>query len=253
MQRQSLFKHKKKCTFLKEEEEKIVEDKKEEGSNYKDLLILAMTEMSEMRKENNELVSKMATEMTEMRKEMTEMIPKIGNNNNNNNNNKTFNLQVFLNEDCKDALNMTDFLKTLHVSQADLIDLGTNGFVESTARILIKGLSKLDITKRPIHCSDLKRETLYIKDNDVWTKESDNKENMKRMVLQIQGSNFKEIADWVEKRPWCSGPGNDDHEMYMEMIGNTAGLKYKDNKIVNKIVKKVAKEVMIDRQSIMMH
>ena len=162
-------------------------------------------------------------------------------------------IQVFLNEDCKDALNMTDFLKTLHVSQADLIDLGTNGFVESTARILIKGLSKLDITKRPIHCSDLKRETLYIKDNDVWTKESDNKENMKRMVLKIQGSNFEEISDWVEKRPWCSGPGNDDHEMYMEMIGNTAGLKYKDNKIVNKIVKKVAKEVMIDRQSIMMH
>lgn len=90
---------------------------------------------------------------------------------NNNYNNKTFNLQIFLNETCKDALNISDFVSSLHLHLGDLENTGQNGFVESISNIFIKGLKELEVTKRPVHCSDLKRETLYIKEQDRWGKE----------------------------------------------------------------------------------
>ena len=168
--------------------------------------------------------------------------------NNTNNTNNNFNLQVFLNEDCKDALNIMDFISSLQIQLKDLEATGKMGFAESTTNLLIEGLKGLDITKRPIHCSDLKRETLYIKDNDVWEKETDNKEKMTRAVKYLQKESFGVIPDWVKEHPGCARGDNRHNDEYMEIVGNTAGV---DNiKDVNKIVKKVAKEVIIDKKNI---
>ena len=239
-----LSRHKIICDFEEKEEEneeiknEIVENK-ENDLNYKEVINTLINE-------NKQLF----TLMEKQQEQMGELIPKIGNITNNTNNtnntiNNNFNLNVFLNEDCKDALNISDFMSSLQVSFDDLISLGTTGFTESATKLLIKGLSELDITKRPIHCSDLKRETLYIKDNDVWEKESENKDRVKKMIKCVQQSNFRAIPDWVKANPGCTKQFGKNHEMYMEIVGNTAGLK--DSKIINKIMKKVAKEVFIDK------
>ena len=182
--------------------------------------------------------------MKEQQKQINEMIPKIGNNNTTNNN--QFNLQIFLNEKCKDALNITDFIDSLQIQMEDLVNTGKLGFAESTSQLLIKGLNELEVTKRPIHCSDLKRETLYIKDNDVWEKESENKEKMTKAVRHLQKESFGVIPDWVKEHPGCARGDNKNNDLYMEIVGNTAGVdKVKD---VNKIVKKLAKETVIDKK-----
>ena len=136
--RNSLWYHKKKCEY-EEKMEEIQEEKKEENDlNYKEMFL-------EMVNENKEL-----------HKTMRDIIPTIGNNNNNNINNSQFNINVFLNEDCKDALNLMDFVDSLKLQLKDLDNTGKLGFVEGTSRIFIEGLNKLEITKRPIHCSDIK-------------------------------------------------------------------------------------------------
>ena len=242
--RGSLHNHKKTCDYKKDDENielehtnEVIDLKdhiitKEDDTNLVVKLMKQNTELMEVIKDQNET--------------MKEMIPKIGNNNNNTNNtNNNFNLQVFLNEDCKDALNIMDFISSLQIQLKDLEATGKMGFAESTTNLLIEGLKGLDITKRPIHCSDLKRETLYIKDNDVWEKETDNKEKMTRAVKYLQKESFGVIPDWVRKHPGCARGDNQHNDEYMEIVGNTAGVdKIKD---VNKISKKVAKQVTLNK------
>lgn len=228
----SLCSHKRKCIFLKE----IIS--KDELITSKDELITS----------KDEIINTLIKENKEFRKTITEMIPKIGNNYNNcnNTNYNNFNLNVFLNEDCKDALNMVDFIKSLQIQMEDLDKTGKLGFVESASQLLIKELSQLDVNKRPIHCSDLKRETLYIKENDVWEKETENKERMQQAVKELQHSSFCAVPTWVKEHPGCASHKSEHNDLYMEIVGNTAGVdKVKD---VNKIVKKVAKEVVIDKK-----
>lgn len=223
----SLCSHRKICVFFKE----IIS---------KDELITSKDEM----------INTLIKENKEFRKTITEMIPKIGNNYNNcnNTNYNNFNLNVFLNEDCKDALNMVDFIKSLQIQMEDLDKTGKLGFVESASQLLIKELSQLDVTKRPIHCSDLKRETLYIKENDVWEKETENKERMQQAVKELQHSSFCAVPEWVKEHPGCASHKSQHNDLYMEIVGNTAGVdKVKD---VNKIIKKVVKEIIIDKKNL---
>ena len=250
----SLCSHKIRCVFLKEInneniENEVIEiqtitnvnntielkendDEKDGETDYKEMI-------NELIHANKEL----QTMLIDQQKQMGELIPKIGNTTNNTNN---FNLNVFLNEDCKDAINIMDFVKSLQIQIEDLVTTGKLGFAESTSQLLIKNLNELEITKRPIHCSDLKRETLYIKDNDVWEKESENKDKMKRAVKYLQKESFGVIPDWVKEHPGCARGDNRHNDEYMEIVGNTAGV---DNiKDVNKIVKKIAKEVIIDKK-----
>ena len=242
--RGSLHNHKKSCDYKMEDENIQIEynnevidlkehaDEKEDDSNLIVKLMKQNSELMEVIKDQNET--------------MKEMIPKIGSNNNNTNNtNNNFNLQVFLNEDCKDALNIMDFISSLQIQLKDLEATGKIGFAESTTNLLIEGLKGLDITKRPIHCSDLKRETLYIKDNNVWEKETEDKEKMTKAVKYLQKESFGVIPDWVKKHPGCARGDNEHNDEYMEIVGNTAGVdKIKD---VNKISKKVAKEVTLNK------
>ena len=125
---------------------------------------------------DRDLIVKVMNEDMELHKTIKDIIPKIGNNNNttnNNTNNNNFNLNVFLNETCKDAMNIKDFIESLRVQCSEMKEIQNVGFIEVASKLLLKELSGMDVSKRPIHCSDLKRETLYIKDNDVWEKESE--------------------------------------------------------------------------------
>jgi len=233
--RNSLWYHKKKCNYeenvegIQEEEEDKEEEEEEEENDltYKGMFL-------EMVNQNKELQGM-----------MKEMIPKIGNNNNimTNSNNSQFNINVFLNEDCKDALNIKDFVSSLKLQLKDLDNTGKLGFVEGTSKIFIDGLNKLEVTKRPIHCSDIKEETLYIKDNDTWEKENKNKDKMKNAIDEITDVNMKQMPKWLKNNPKFT---NDDE--YLKVISNIMNVidKGKQNKQKEEIINNVAKETFID-------
>jgi hypothetical protein len=173
----------------------------------------------------------------------------MGNNNTVNSNNKTFNLQVFLNETCKDALNLTEFVNQIQLSISDLEETGKLGYAEGISKVFIKNLNGIDYTKRPIHCSDSKRETLYIKNENEWTKDDENKSNIKNAIKQVANKNIKNITEWQKKYPEYSDPDSKQNDKYMKIVLNSmsGSTKEEANKNYEKIVKNIAKEVIIDK------
>lgn len=199
--------------------------------------------MKQILDENKELRNM----IKEQQQQIGEMIPKIGNNTQN------FNLNVFLNENCKDALNIMDFVNSLELELADLEETGKYGYVTGISNIIMKGLKGLDLHKRPIHCSDLKRETLYIKDSDGWTKEDSQKEKMKRAIEMISRANVCQIPDWVEQNPQCQHYDDAKNEEYMNLIVNSMDSdkgEKEHSKNVDKIIKNVVKNVVLDKDLI---
>ena len=255
--RQGLHRHQHQntCAYIYEKkEEEMAVEKKEEGPDYKDLLILAMTqmqeqqtEMSEMRKENNQLVTQnnvLVTKMTEMIPKMTEMLPSINNTNSNNTTNNTFNLQFFLNETCKDALNLTDFINSLQLQLKDLEYTANNGHIKGITNIFQTALSNMEENKRPMHCTDLKREIMYIKENDEWNKD-DEKAKMKGTINQITNKNIGNIEEWLEKYPGHINPNSPDFDKFVKMTSNCMGTgNVADD---DKIVRNVMREIVIDK------
>ena len=137
-------------------------------------------------------------ENKEMRGLVKDMIPKIGSNNTTINN--KFNLQFFLNERCKDAINMTEFVETLHLEMDDLDKTCQNGYISGIANIFVKGLKQLELHQRPIHCSDLKREVLYVKDNDTWERDNEEK-RIKRAINTVAKKQVDKIKEWEQGNP----------------------------------------------------
>ena len=234
----SLSGHKKKCSFeetmVEQTEEKKEKEKeeKEENVDYKDVILTLV-------KQNNELQNT-----------IKEMIPKIGNTINNNtttNNNNQFNLQMFLNEDCKNALNIKDFVNSLQLSIKDLTDTGKLGYVDGISRIFVNALNDMDITERPIHCTDIKRETVYIKDADKWEKDGNENTKLKKTILDIENKNIKMIPKWQEENPECRIMDTRQADELMEISINALGGNEEKEKSAKKIVKNVLKEVMIDK------
>ena len=170
--------------------------------------------------------------------------PNISNSNNNNN---TFNLQFFLNEQCKDAMNITDFINSVTLSLSDLENMGTSGYVNGISSIIIKELRGLDITKRPVHCSDAKRETLYIKDEDKWEKECPENTKMKTAIRTVEKKNIKLISEWTDKHPKFTNSTTRENDEYLQILIETMGGKGDYEKNKNKVIKNIAKEVVIDK------
>ena len=227
-----LCKHQKTCKFLnKSEETQIVNN-----SNTNDLLEIILNENNELKKILNE-----------QQKQIGEMIPKIGNTTNNTTN--KFNLNVFLNTECKDAISIMDFAKSLQVQTQDLENTGKSGYVTGLTQIILKGLSELDLHKRPIHCSDLKREVLYVKDDKEWAKDNEDREMMKKAIKYIRRSNIKQIPKWVDENPDCTDSSGSKNNLYMNIIQNSMGSAEEDveEKNMNKIIKNVAAKVTIDK------
>ena len=178
-----------------------------------------------------------------------ELAQKAGNNNNSNNNNKTFNLQVFLNETCKDAINLSDFVNQIQVSIGDLEETGKLGYAEGISKVFIKNLNDIDYSNRPIHCSDSKRETLYIKDDNQWTKDDEQKSNLTKAIKQVANKNIKKISDWQQLNPEYNNPDSKQNDKYMKIVLNSmsGSTKEEADKNYEKIAKNIAKEVIIEK------
>ena len=251
----SLTRHKKKCTYIEKEEKEEEEDKKEEEiPDYKELLLEAMKQLQKQNEQlqtqnkqlqkKDELVSDAMAQMADQQKQITEMIPLIGNNNNNNNTTNKFNLNIFLNETCKDALNINDFIDSLQLQLNDLDKMNELGYVNGLTRIFLNGLNQLDLTKRPLHCSDAKREILYVKENDEWEKE-ESKTKLNRAISSVGRKTLKHFPEWMKTHPNCNDSNSQENEEYHSLIKNTITQNTEDNK--NKVAKNIIKDVVIDK------
>jgi len=166
-----------------------------------------------------------------------------------NNNNNHFNLNIFLNEKCKDAISMIDFINSLQVGTMDVEYTGRHGYVEGITKIFIDGLKQLDIYKRPIHCTDLKRETLYIKEDESWEKDNFTKAKFKKAIGAVVKKNMLQIKQWQEENPKCNILDSQEYVLHLNIMRQSlgGGNQEKTDRNNEKIIKNVAKEVMIDR------
>ena len=193
-------------------------------------------------------LTNLVLEVVKQNQELTNQIVELSKNNSVINNNCTtnkFNLNVFLNEHCKDALNMTEFVNSLQLSLSDLENIGSKGFIHGISNIFVNGLKELDIYKRPLHCSDVKREVLYIKDEDRWEKENEESQKLKNAIIQVSNKNIKQIPMWVKQNPNCKDAYSKKNDEYLRLISNSmCGSSCDDIKY---IIKNIAKEVIIDK------
>jgi hypothetical protein len=173
------------------------------------------------------------------------------NSHNNHSNNKTFNLQFFLNETCKDAINISEFVSSIKPTLEDLENTGRQGYIQGISNIILKKLNSLEEYIRPIHCSDLKREVLYIKENDQWSKETEEKPVLTKAIKVIANENIKNIKEWKEMHPDCTEANSQKNNLYLKIVSNSmSGLdKEECTKNVGKIISNVAKEVTIQKEN----
>jgi hypothetical protein len=171
------------------------------------------------------------------------------NNSHNHSHNKTFNLQFFLNETCKDAMNIMDFVKDIKINVSDLEDVGKLGYVDGISNIIVKNLKELDVSKRPLHCSDIKREVLYVKDQDKWQKEDVEKEKLRYAIKHIAHKNIQVIPDWKKENPEYTLTDGYSNDQFMKIVMESMGGydKKEEQLYQNKIISKLAKHVIIEK------
>jgi hypothetical protein len=205
--------------------------------------------------EDKEIIKMLIKENSEFKNMILDVVKSIQPNNTTNNNNchnttnNNFNLQFFLNDTCKDAINLVDFVESLQVQLKDLEETARLGYSQGVSNIFINGLNELEVNKRPIHCSDGKRETLYIKDHDEWIKEDPLKTHITKAIKTVSNKNIQQIFEWQKKYPEYKDPESRQSDKYMEMICNTmsGSSKEEQEKNIEKIVKNITKEVVIDK------
>jgi hypothetical protein len=236
----SYYRHKKKCDFQHNDIEEIISSNE---MTDKDLIIMLVKQNTKLMEQNTGLVDILKNNNGQ------QISNNINSLNNNNNNNKTFNLQFFLNETCKDAMNISDFVSNVKLELEDLEHAGRSGYVEGISNIVIKNLNKLEQHMRPLHCSDNKREVLYIKDNNEWTKETEKKPILTKAIKTIANENIKQINKWRQKYPDCTKYDSKKNDLYLKIVSNSMnGLtKEEGEQNINKIISNVAKKVVIDK------
>jgi hypothetical protein len=164
------------------------------------------------------------------------------------NNNQKFNLNFFLNTTCKDAINLTDFIETIDVQMQELENIGHNGYVAGMTDIILSRIKDLDVSKRPVHCTDLKREIMYIKDQNEWNKDTAEKSYLRKAISMVSKKNYGKTIEWRELNPECLEVGSPKYDFCFKMMRNVLG-DFEDIqiKLDNKIIKSLAKEVVVDR------
>jgi hypothetical protein len=239
-----LWKHKKKCHVEAEVETDFNNDENVIISN----LVVTMI------KENKEMQMLMMEQMQKMMIEQMQMFAEhSGNHHNTNTINNTannFNLNIFLNEKCKNAMNMSDFVKSLVITTRDFEETGKLGYVEGISRIMENGLKKLELHERPIHCSDVKRETIYIRENDKWEKDDEQKTRLLEAIKQVGAKNINMIPQWCKEHPgWCDSESKENDKylkyVYNSMCGGT------DEEIRNNygnIMRHISRVTMVDKK-----
>jgi hypothetical protein len=224
-----LWRHKKKCKTDTEEKNLLFD---------KDLMRILINDNTEMK----QLMIKILETGT------------INNNNSHNitnSNNKAFNLNFYLNETCKHAMNITDFIDSIQVNLDDLENTGRKGYIEGISNIFVKNLNDLEDHMRPLHCSDLKREILYVKDNNEWMKETNNKPILTKAIKTVACENIKQIKNWRDKYPDCTNSDSQKNDLYLKIVSNSmnGSTQEESNKNISKIISNLAKEVVIDKEN----
>jgi hypothetical protein len=158
-----------------------------------------------------------------------------------------FNMQIFLNEKCKDAMNISDFVKSINLEISDLEKVGQLGYIDGISNIILKNLKALDISQRPMHCSDVKRETMYVKDEDKWEKEDSDNKRLKKAIKYVANKNFQLIPEWKKKYPDCVYSDSKSSDQYNRLLIESVGGKYDTDINETRIIKKIAKEVAIEK------
>jgi ribosomal protein L37AE/L43A len=237
-ERTGLWRHKKKCTISNSNSDSYSDD--EDGNKSNNNVI------------DNGLTEQLVIELIRQNKELLEIV-KTGTHNNNsinthtNSHNKAFNLQFFLNETCKEAMNMSEFIDNLTLELTDLEDVGEKGYIQGISNIIVKNLKTLDITKRPVHCTDKKRETVYIKDNDIWKKDED-KNLMHKLVKKVAYKNINMFQKYRDIHPDCIFARSKFNDQYQSIVYESMGGKGDDDIIKNeKIIKNILKEVVVKK------
>ena len=268
--RASLFNHRKKCPFACKDGHNHSEDIDENDVQCEDNLILQIQDGEKGEKgEKNESIKitkdmflklmndnqEMIKIIKEQQQQINQIIPKISNmgstttNNNTtmNNTNNNFNLNFFLNEKCKDALNMSEFIESLKITLEDLQYSRSNGLVEGISNVMIRGLKELDIYKRPIHCTDVKRDTMYIKDKEKWEKDEKH-EKMKNTIIKIANKERNAISSWVDINPdWFDTEAKQME--YLTLINKVCEPIENDIKNEKKIIKNISKEIVLNKET----
>jgi len=257
-----LWKHAKKCSSKLSSETNDLLIKSDDDiecsepiKNYIMKLVEQNNELKNMFIQQNTDFMQQTAELHEKMDTLVENPPQQIVNNNIQNNNKTinntqFNLNVFLQQTCKDAINMSDFIDSLEINTKSLERTGTHGYVHGISTIFMDGLRKLKVQDRPIHCTDLKREVLYIKDNDKWTKDTEDNKQFKKALATVVHRNMIQIVKWEEENPETSNPESKNYDFYFELARQSMGGGDHDVTARNndKILKAIAQEVHIDKK-----
>ena len=240
-----LWRHKQKCTYVAEE------GAQQALTSHETSLINTCLSLLKDNKEFKEMMLEQVKQTQAFQKQLLEISKEGRNtiiNNTNNTNNNRFNLNVYLNETCKDALNMVDFVNSLRVQLSDLEETGKLGYSNGMSRIFINGLKDMDACKRPIHCSDLKREVLYIKEDNVWEKDTEARDKIKKAIRKIEQKNIQQIPLWIKAHPNCTVSSNRENTSYLKMVlQSTGGANPDDDTSIDKIITNIAREVVIDK------
>ena len=234
-ERTGLWRHKKKCNAVEnqlivtEEEE---QEEEEEELNEKEMVLKLIKQNGELQKQ-----------IINMSKE-TKQVTNITNQTNH------FNLNIFLNDHCKNAVNLIDFINSLQVSTRDLEQTGKLGYVEGLSSIFVKALKDMDVTERPIHCTDIKRETVYVKDQDKWEIEDKDKSRLKNTIKALEDKNMSSMIDWQMENPRFQIMDTKENSDYIQISLNSLGSssEAEASKQQDKIIKNVLKEVVIEKK-----
>ena len=235
MSQSGLWKHKNKC----QSENNVVNDVKDKDS----IINLLLTQNKDLM----DLLKNGIINNTNNNNNITNI------NKTTNNDNKTFNLNFFLNETCKDAMNIGEFVSSIKVNLEELENTGRQGYIEGISNIILKRLNNLEQDFRPIHCSDAKREVFYIKDNNEWQKENENKPILKKAIKVIANENIKQIQNWRDKHPDCTKSDSKKNNLYLKIVSNSMNGSTEEEscKNIDKIISNIAKEVIIDKSAVL--
>jgi len=191
----------------------------------------------------------MVQQNQELTKQIVELVKTGGthHNTNNVNSHNKFNLNVFLNEECKDAINISDFVSSLVVSVKDLEETAKLGYTEGISKIFLDGLLSMNTHSRPIHCSDSKREILYIKDQDKWERDNETNDKITKAIKTVAYKNIKMIPEWIKENPDYNDSSSKTNDTYFKIVLNSmsGSTEEEQKKNINKIISNVAKEVVI--------
>jgi hypothetical protein len=275
-----LYRHKRQCTINTQDiltdpipqtppvDMTMVFELLKQNQEFKDLMMEQAKQLAQQQHENTLLLAQQNQRLIEHQEKsdqqhlqqnqfIIEAVKdgKLGNTTNNNTTNNKFNLNVFLNETCKDAITMNEFVNSIEVSMEDFVETGKLGFVDGISKVIMERMQGMEMHTRPMHCTDLKRETLYIKNDDAWEKGDQDKTLLRRAVKNVATKNYRQLKPWYESaQPQVDQNGTEEYEDYFQYYKAALGGcgKDEDKKFEDKIMRNIIKRVVVDKDTIAM-